>query len=53
MQKNYCITITPDLLRADRPQSGAAPGPPDAAEPLVGNVGFSTLWGGARQKIRD
>lgn len=41
-----------DLLHVDRPQSRAAPTPlHSAAESLVGNVGFSTCWGGAGQKM--
>lgn len=51
MQKNCFVTITLDLLHVDRPRNRAAPAPPDTVESLVGNVGFSTHWGGAGQKI--
>lgn len=49
-KKNF-IAVMLDLLRVDRPWSGAAPASPNAAESLVGNVGFSTCWEGAGQKI--
>lgn len=49
-KKNF-IAVMLDLLRVDRPWSGAAPASPNAAESLVGNVGFSTCWGGAGQAI--
>lgn len=50
-KKKYFIAVMLDLLPVDRPWSGAAPASPSAAESLVGNVGFSTCWGGAGQKI--
>ena len=51
MQKNYFIAFTLDLLRVDSPWSGTAPAPLDTTESLMGNVGFSTCWGGAGLKI--
>lgn len=53
--KNKKIISLPScwhLLHVDRPQSRAAPiSLHSAAESLVGNVGLSTCWGGAGQKM--